>query len=386
MVCNVNKDRMLKTLIEVIKIDSLSYKEHNVAKYLKAKLKRLGGKVTVDNAHKKTGGTTGNVISFFKGAGKNANSKPLLIGAHMDTVTPGTGIKPIKKGNTLCTDGSTILGADNKAGMAITLELLQVLKEKKLPHPPIYAVYTTAEEPGVVGVRHLDYKKLKNVKSGILLDWLDLNEVLSESPTFYQLDITIHGRASHGAAAPEKGISALEIASMAITKSKFGWLDKETTCNLGLVKGGTTDNTVMSLINLKGDIRSHNTKKLEKNMAKLENEFKKACKAYAKKIDGKMITPKLEFKKKFLFKKCSIPPSSLIVKTIKKSAKKHGVNLKFIRINGVPETAIYSQHGIYAPCMGCGTKNVHTTREQLDLKQFYKCAEIVLDAVSSFRQ
>jgi tripeptide aminopeptidase len=378
----INKKRMLNDFLEFVKIPSLSYKEGKFAKHLIKILKGLGCKVYVDNAGKKMGGDTGNIIAQFKGKIK---SKPIALAAHMDTVTPGIGIKPVVTKNRVKSKGDTILAADCKAGIAIILEILKVIKERKLAAVPIEIMFTTAEEPGVVGASHLDYSKVKAC-SGIGIDWLGCDEIVVKAPAEYKLDITIHGRAAHGAMCPEKGISALEIAGKAISKLKMGWIDKETTCNLGLVKGGTTDNTVMAQINLKGDARSHNMKKLDGYVKYLKKVFESACRLAAKKIDGRKVMPKLDFKTKFLFKNFSIDKNSKIVKTLKKSAKKYGINLKTVSTNGCMEANQFTAHGIKIPTIGCGVKDLHTTKEELDLKQFFKCADIILDTVLKFRE
>lgn len=379
----INRNRMIKTFTDLVKIPSLSYKEGKVAKHLIKILKTFGCKVYVDDAGKKTGGDTGNIIACFPGTLKGA--KPLALSAHMDTVEPGIGIKPIIKKNKIHTDGSTILAADCKAGIAVILEILNVLKHNKLKYPPLEIVFTTAEEPGVIGAKYLDYSKVK-AKSGIGIDWLTCDEIVTKAPAQYKLNITVYGKAAHGALCPEQGVSALEIAGSAISKMKFGRIDKETTSNLGLVKGGTTYNTVMPSIHLTGDARSHNLKKLEKYVSNLKKAFEKACRDYSRKIDGKIFKPKLEFKADFLFKNFAIKPNEQIIKILKKTAKKHNIALKLVSTNACLEANQFTAHGIKTPTIGCGVKNMHTTKEELDLKQFFKCADIVLDTVLNFKE
>ena len=145
----INEKRLIDTVLELIKIDSESFNEKGVHEVLVKKLKALGASVYVDNAGKKyQTNAKGNIIASFKGSVK---SQPIILSSHMDTVTPGNGIKPIVKKDRIVSDGTTILGSDDKAGIAVILEVLQVLKENKLPHPPVEVLFTLTEESGMQG-------------------------------------------------------------------------------------------------------------------------------------------------------------------------------------------------------------------------------------------
>lgn len=153
----INEKRLTDTFLELVKIDSESFNEKNIQEVLASKLKALGCTVYVDNAGKKYNtNAKGNVIGFLPGTVK---SKPIVLSSHMDTVTPGKSVKPVVKKDRITSDGTTILGADDKAGLAIILEVLQTLKEQKPPHPPVEAVFTLTEENGMQGAKNLDYKK-----------------------------------------------------------------------------------------------------------------------------------------------------------------------------------------------------------------------------------
>ena len=125
----INQERLKNFLIELIKIDSLSRKELNVALRLKREMEELGATVFIDDAGEKVGGNVGNLIAHFPG--NVAGAEPLLLSAHMDTVVPGEGIVPILDGDILRTDGRTVLGGDDKSGVAIICEVLRVIKENQ---------------------------------------------------------------------------------------------------------------------------------------------------------------------------------------------------------------------------------------------------------------
>jgi tripeptide aminopeptidase len=376
------KNCLIRTFTELVKIPSLSYKEGKFARYLVKILKNLGCKVYVDNAGKKIGGDTGNIIARFPGTIK---SKPILLCAHLDTVKPGMGIKPVVKKDRIISDGKTILAADCKASIAIILETLRILKRQKLKHPPVEIVLTIAEEMGLLGSKNLDYKKLKS-KHGITLDSDKLGFLYTKSPEAVITEINIKGKESHSGMAPEKGISAIEVAAKAISALKLGRIDKETICNINMMQAGTAVNTIAPNALLKGDIRSYSPLKLKRQIKLIKTAFAKACKASAKKIDGRKITPKFSVKIIPVMSRLDVPKNSLVVKLLKNTCRKNKVNLKLASTAGGSDANILSGYKILAPNMGIGARKVHTTGEHLILDEFFKTAEIVMDTVCSFRK
>ena len=150
----INQNRLKNLLIELIKIDSLSRKERNVALRLQREMENLGAKVWIDDAGEKVGGDTGNVIAHFPGT--TLNAPPLLLSAHMDTVVPGEGVVPMLDGDILHTDGRTVLGGDDKSGVAIICEVLRVVKENQIPCSAVDVVFTICEEAGLIGAKCLE--------------------------------------------------------------------------------------------------------------------------------------------------------------------------------------------------------------------------------------
>ncbi len=163
----INAERLKALLLELVQIDSLSKKERQVALRLQREMEELGATVRFDDAGEKVGGDTGNLIAHVAGSAPAA--PPLLLCAHMDTVVPGEGVKPVVEGNIIRTDGSTVLGGDDKSGVAIICEVVRTLKERQLPHGDIDVVFTICEEFGLLGAKHLDTSRL-TAKAGIVLD------------------------------------------------------------------------------------------------------------------------------------------------------------------------------------------------------------------------
>src|SRR5215510_5807552 len=163
----INQNRLKNLLVELIKIDSLSRKERNIALRLQQEMEGLGARVWIDDAGEKVGGDTGNVIAHFPGT--TSGSSPLLLSAHMDTVVPGEGVVPVFDGDIIRTDGRTVLGGDDKSGVAIICEVLRVVKETQIACSDIDVVFTICEEAGLIGAKCLDVSRLR-ARTGLVLD------------------------------------------------------------------------------------------------------------------------------------------------------------------------------------------------------------------------
>lgn len=378
----IDKNRMVKRFIDLAKIPSPSRKEGKLAKYLMSELKKLGAKVRTDNAHKKFTGEVGNIIAHFLG---NIKSRPLMLNTHIDTVPVENKIEPeIKKGR-IIGNGKTILGADAKAGVAVIWEVLTILKENKdkLKFPPIEAVFTVAEEPGLLGAKHLDYSRVKS-KYGVALDSSHADALTVKSPARMQLEIKIFGKPVHAGIEPEKGISALKVAANAVSAINFGRIDFETTSNLAVIEGGSATNVVTPEVTIKGEVRSINIAKMKRQVAYIKKGFEREVKKSRKKIDGSLYSAKLKFKAGQDIPHIDISKNDKIVKLVLSAGRKNKIKIKPIAF-APSDASIFFSRGIHMPNLGCGERNPHSKNEYLDLQDFFNCARIILDAVVDFR-
>jgi tripeptide aminopeptidase len=218
----IKRRRILESFLKMVKIDSPSKRERRMVDHVKSELRKLGLRAREDGAHRRFGGEAGNVWAVLKG---NMRLAPkLLLNAHVDTVAPGIGVKPRIKGAYVVSDGKTILGADNKAGVAVILEVLRNLKKEKVPHGDIVILFSVAEEIGLYGVKNIKKSWLK-ADMGLTLDGGDVHEIISQAPSQDNLRIEITGRAAHAGVRPEEGVSAIKVASLAISEMKLGRID-----------------------------------------------------------------------------------------------------------------------------------------------------------------
>ena len=308
----INQDRLKNLLIELIKIDSLSRKERNVALRLQREMESLGAEVWIDDAGEKVGGDTGNVIAHFPGTALGA--PPLLLSAHMDTVVPGEGVVPMLDGDILRTDGRTVLGGDDKSGVAIICEVLRVVKENQIPCSDVDVVFTICEEAGLIGAKCLDVSRLR-ARTGLVLDSDSVGFLFTKAPAANRMEFHIHGLEAHAGVCPEKGINAIKVAAEGIAAMQLGRIDHETTANIGVIEGGMAVNIVPNSVVLRGEARSHSEEKLERQTQHMLQCLQEAAGRHVLELDGKRFQAKVEAKIDRDYDRMNVPDDSTIVQT-----------------------------------------------------------------------
>lgn len=361
----INKRRLINTFKKLVRIDSLSLKEGKIVRYLKKELKALG--LRPYEAGFVKDGEVGNLIVDMPARG--IKSPRILINAHVDTVSPGIDIQPIEDRGYIISDGTTVLGADNKSGVTVILEILRILKKKKLPHPPLRVIFTVAEEIGLVGAKALP-EKLLNADFGITLDGGDIDAIINQAPSQYNIAAIILGKAAHAGLRPEEGINAIKVAAKAITKMKIGRIDKETTANIGLIKGGKATNIVPDEVELKGEARSHDFRKLKKQVGHMEKVLLHTC-AKAK--------AKIKLRVTQVYSSFEVKKTSLVMKLAVAAVKKAGIKPIIKRTGGGSDANIFNAAGIPTLIMGVGADQVHTTSERVAIDDMVKGARIILN-------
>src|SRR5919199_765788 len=280
----INEERIKNLLLELVQIDSVSREEREVAQRIKAYCEELGAEVFIDDAGSKVGGNTGNVIARFPGTIHSA--EPIMMSAHMDTVVPGRGVKPVVEGDIIRTDGTTVLGGDDKSGVAVILETIRSLQEQNIPHAPIDAVFSICEEVGLLGAKHLDMSKLR-ARYGLVFDSDDPGFLFTKGPSANHFEFRVYGLESHAGVAPEQGISAIKIAAEAIHNMKLFRIDDETTANIGVIEGGKATNIITNFVRLVGEARSLSEEKLKAQCDHMVKCFEEAAAKYEVTVEGR---------------------------------------------------------------------------------------------------
>lgn len=374
----IQQDRLKELLIELVKIDSLSRKEHAIAMRLKRELEELGGEVWMDGAGEKVGGNAGNLIAHFRGNVPRAD--PLLLSAHMDTVVPGEGVVPVLEGNILRSDGRTVLGGDDKSGIAIICEVLRVVREKSLPRSDIDVVFTICEEAGLLGAKCLDVSRFR-ARRGLVLDSDSVGFLFTRAPAANRMEFHIHGLEAHAGVCPERGISAIQVAAEGIAKMRLGRVDKETTANIGLISGGMAVNIIPNSVRLKGEARSHNEETLERQSRHMLQCLEEAASRHVLEVDGKRYQAHVEAKIDRDYDRMEIADGSPIVRLVRTAGRNLGVDVKTMATGGGCDANVLNKKGLEVANLSTGMREIHTVKEWLDLNDLYISAQMVLEIV-----
>lgn len=352
---DVNVERLTHEFLTLAEISSPSYKERELGNYLIKRLQGLGLFVEEDDAGEKIGGNCGNIFARLEGDEKY---QTLLFSAHMDTVQPGEGVKPVLEDGVFRSDGSTVLGGDDKAGIAAVIELLEILREKKIPHGPLEVLFTVGEEQGLRGSKNFDFSRL-SAQYGYVLDSSGKpGTIVVAAPTQSILNFTVRGKAAHAGIEPERGINAIQAAAHGLAGLRLGRIDAETTANIGVIKGGKAKNIVPDLVYLEGEVRSLNRKKMEALITEIIENFTKAVEAAG---------AKSEVRVNFEYPEFRLDLEMPVVRYASLAAEKADLQVRHETSGGGSDANIFNASGIPTANLGIGMQQVHTREEFLEL-------------------
>ncbi|MBU1035400.1 M20/M25/M40 family metallo-hydrolase [bacterium] len=368
----VNKKRLIESFMELVKIDSVSREEKEVADFLVKKLKDLGLEVIVDQAGEKVKSNSGNIIARLRGNIKKAT--PIMFSAHMDTVVPGKKINPLVKEEKIVSSGKTILGADDKAAIAALLEALHVIKENNIPCGDIEIVFSICEEIGLKGAKNLDISSL-NAQMGFVLDaGGQVGKIITTAPSQNSLQIIIYGKSAHAGSNPEEGINAIQVAGFALSRMKLGRIDEETTANIGIISGGKATNIVPDKVTLKGEVRSRNEEKLEKYTERLKKITEDTAQEFKAKAEVKINREYYCY---------NLSSDDQVVKISMKAANDMRLQPELCPSGGGSDANVFNKKGFPSVVLAIGMEKVHTVDEYILVKNLKNTAEYVLSIINT---
>lgn len=368
----INHQRILDEFCELAMIDSPTKNERVIADVLKERLAEIGMDVTEDSVGLQIGGNCGNVFAYLKG--NLANVPVVLFSAHMDTVAPCLGVKPIIQSGVIRSNGSTILGADDISGIVPILEALRTIQESKIPHGDIQVVFNVAEEGGLNGSKNLDPALLK-ADLGFVLDCGgNPGTIILEAPGQDRINVTITGKSSHAGAAPEEGINAIVVAAKAIANMRIGRIDEETTSNVGTIQGGLATNIVAEKAEVTCEARSHDLRKLERLTREMCDDFNQSATEMGAVAEVETIR---------LYNPFKIAKDSQISQLALQAALAADLSASFGVTGGGSDANYYNHYGIPCLVLATGMQKYHTMDEYIEVEDLYRTTELVIEIIKA---
>lgn len=365
MPANPNTQRLVDQFITMAKISSPSRQEGRLAAYLKAELEALGFTVDTDDAGKLAGGDTGNLIATLPG---DPDIEPIALSCHMDTVTPCIGVTPIVEDGVIRSDGTTILGGDDKAGIAAILEGVRRIRERGIRHGLIQAVLTICEEVGMHGAMGLDYSKIRAERAFILDADGPIGQILVRGPAKDAIHAVIHGRSAHAGLKPEAGISAIQVAARAIDRMKLLRIDDETTANLGQISGGGATNIVTDRVEITAEARSLTNEKLDAQGAHMKACFEDAAREFGATAEVTIERSYYAF---------NLDADEPVVRHCANAMRHLGLTPTLTSTGGGSDCNVFNRHGMKAVNLSIGMTDVHTCKESLRIDDLEMTARLV---------
>lgn len=371
----VQEKRLVAHFMELVQIDSETGQEREICDYLIRQFAALGLAANEDNTAAITGHSSGNLLVHLAATPGCETIPGLLFTCHFDTVVPGKGVRPQLVDGVLCSDGTTILGSDDKAGIAALFEAIRVLAEQKMPHGPIQLILTAGEESGLLGARALDPATI-NAQYGFALDCNEaVGGIVIAAPYQARLEAEITGRTAHAGVNPEDGISAIQVASKAISRMRLGRIDHETSANIGSFEGTGPTNIVCDRVLIKAEARSINEQKFTLQVEAMCRAFEETAASF-----GAQASVRVEQTPGFTH-----PVDAPVVKLAAAAAERIGRKPRPFHSGGGSDANLFNSYGLPCLNLSIGYERIHTVRERLAVEELVKTAELVVALVEAQR-
>jgi tripeptide aminopeptidase len=366
-----NRERLTKTFLDLLQINSPSKSERGIADYVKSRLSELGFEVQEDDTGTRIGGNAGNVIAFRRGTA--TSGRAIFLCCHMDTVEPTSDLQIKIADDVVRSDGKTILGADNKAGIAAVLEGIESFLSTNRSASDIQILFGVSEEIGLLGAKNLD-KSLVRAELGFVMDTgAPVAGIVVSAPSHESIRAEIRGRAAHAGVEPEKGVNAILATAYAVSKMRLGRIDSETTANIGVIEGGKARNIVPDSCLVLGEARSRSEEKLVaqvEHMVSLLKEEAAKCGA----------TAHVETKREY--SGFRFTEDDEVVRLAIEAARRIGIEPELQDGGGGSDANVFNEAGIPSVVLGVGYHNPHTPEEFIRLSDLEKASDLVCSLIA----
>ena len=359
----MSAERLLSTFLDLVRIDSPTGFEAGCAAYCAERLRSLGFTVRFDDSVAKTGSDTGNLIAELTGSAPGV----LAFSAHLDCVDPCRDVEPIVEDGLVRAAGQTVLGADDKAGLAAALECFERLVESGEPHPSLKALFTVQEEVGLVGAKQLSAEDVGCDVCLVLDADGSPGAIVTAAPTHFTFAAEFFGRASHAGVAPERGVSAVLMAADAIARMRLGRVDEQSTANVGTIEGGTATNVIAARCRITGECRSLDRAVVEALKGEMHTALVGAAETAGGSVD---IEWALEYEG------FNYDEDAALVGLVSRACRDLGISPSTYHTGGGSDANVLAAKGVPALALACGMKGVHSIGEQIAVVDLEALADI----------
>jgi tripeptide aminopeptidase len=366
------EDRVIETFLEMAPIHGPSKDEGAVAAWLQARLDAAGIPWRMDGAGERIGGTTGNLIADIP-ASPGREGERLAFSAHMDVVPPGCCSAPAIRDGYIVSEGDTVLGTDDRAGVAAILVAAEGWAAGE-PHPAARLIFCVSEETHLEGSRALDDDALEGCDLAYVVDSATpVGNLVVETPTCSQFEAAFEGWPAHAGICPEEGRSAVQMAARAIDRMRLGRLDEDTTANVGLLEGGSAGNVVPAAAKISGECRSFR----HETVGELLASFEAACREAAEAFGGKA-----HFRQEEGFRAYRHARGDVVLERAWNACERAGFEPMLGRTGGGSDANTFNERGVPAINLGTGITGNHTPDEKIavtDLQGMVRILRAIAD-------
>ena len=362
---------VLDLFLDLAAVPSPPGEEREVADRVARYLRDLGLEPAEDAAGPAIGSSAGNLYARLEPTGAG---EPLFLCAHLDTVPPADAIEPVVEDGIVRNARATVLGADNKAAVAVMLEAVRRLLAERRRHGGVELVFTPKEEVGLLGAYAFDQSRLV-ARVGYVYDQAaPIGGVILGAPAGQLLELTFHGRAAHAGMEPEEGRSAIAAAARAIAEMRLGRIDDETTANVGEIAGGVAANIVPEWCRVVAEARSHDEAKL----ADLVQELQDAVTFAAGVVECEVETRIRRQYRAYRFAR-----GDRAVSLAARALERCGFEPSFSLSGGAADANVFNERGLQCVNLANGMAEIHTPDEHIAVADLEAMVEVTLALVEA---
>ncbi|RST77140.1 M20/M25/M40 family metallo-hydrolase [Siminovitchia acidinfaciens] len=369
----LDEEEVVNSFLEWAKVNAPSGREKNIAEMLENELTGMGFFIQFDEANVNFKGEIGNLIAYWEGT--DSSIPPLFFSTHMDTVLPTEGLKPVIKDGVIYSDGTTILGADDRAALTAYLEAIRYVQENDIPSGPIELILTVNEQQALQGSRYLDYSKVKSDFGYVFDSSGDVGQIILQGPYSSKFHLEVIGKSSHIGLNPEEGIYAFEIAADIIKNVKVGKIDEETLVNVGLIHGGELSSIIPGSVKMTGEVRCFNKAGLDEQLDLIFSAASRAAEEHGGKVVNKIDKKYSGFQ---------VDKGHQLAKIALDAAEQIQVHPWLTRTLGGADTNNLNENNLTCITLGNGFRNIHTFQEHISIKNLVNTARYTVSLIQSW--